>query len=358
MNGNGIGLPLKIRKTGTPCTAPSVLTPPTISGSLQVGDILTVSGGTFSGTTPFTYSYQWKRGATPVGTNSTTYQIVSDDLGQNITCEKTATNACGNATGVSNTLVPEYNPLAAAYFARVIANGGAALSASLKILLNDFFIDAQSGGYLPTLRLHLYANQHEIAACTNLISNSFTASLVSSPTFTQYNNIQGNGSTSYIDTGYNPANGVLDDASYGFCQKNNVTLGVTVHGAYRSASNQLNMIYPNYGGSILGNINGYPSTPTIKTGITTEVGQSTIVRISAAQIQGGKNGVWGAAVNEASSTLQTDNLYECAINLSGSPELRSNAQMQYSFNSTGWTESKDLALYNRMQTLLTDIAAL
>lgn len=36
----------------------------------------------------------------------------------------------------------------------------------------------------------------------------------------------------------------------------------------------------------------------------------------------------------------------------------SNSQIKYSANSTGWTATKDLALYNRMQTLLTAIAAL
>ena len=143
--GLGLGLEKINIHIGDSCISPTVLTNPTISGSLQVGDTLTVSGGTFSGTTPITYSYQWKRGATPVGINSTTYQIVSDDLGQNITCEITATNACGNATSVSNTLVPEYNADALAHITRVQADGGVVDSPAL---CNNYFIYKAANSFM------------------------------------------------------------------------------------------------------------------------------------------------------------------------------------------------------------------
>src|SRR6266702_3293819 len=41
--------------------APSNTAPPAISGTPQVGSQFTSSNGTWSGTTPITYTYQWSR---------------------------------------------------------------------------------------------------------------------------------------------------------------------------------------------------------------------------------------------------------------------------------------------------------
>src|SRR3954451_20020877 len=40
--------------------APKNTTPPSISGKAQVGQTLSGSNGTWSGTTPLTYAYQWR----------------------------------------------------------------------------------------------------------------------------------------------------------------------------------------------------------------------------------------------------------------------------------------------------------
>lgn len=207
--GLGLGLEKINIHIGDSCS-PTVLTNPTISGSLQVGDTLTVSGGTFSGTTPITYSYQWKGGATPIGTNSTTYVIVSADLGQNITCEKTATNSCGDATGVSNTLVPEYNPLAQDYFDRVVANGDSSLTSGQKSIINAKFEALIAAGITSSHVDRLFADKYcytEIQALTPWIWNGVgtgLATVAGSPTFTAGIGWTHNGS-SYIDMQFNPA---------------------------------------------------------------------------------------------------------------------------------------------------------
>ena len=78
---------------GIPVPAPNV-----------VGQTLSSTTGTWTGTAPITYSYQWKRGATNIGTNSSTYTLVQADAGNtsNITCVVTATNAGGSANATSN----------------------------------------------------------------------------------------------------------------------------------------------------------------------------------------------------------------------------------------------------------------
>lgn len=91
--------------------APSNTVAPEITGTLEVGETLTCSTGTWTGTPTITYSYQWKRGATNIGTNSATYTQVYADLNQNITCTVTATNGAGSSSQVSNTVVTIFNRL-------------------------------------------------------------------------------------------------------------------------------------------------------------------------------------------------------------------------------------------------------
>lgn len=84
-----------------PTPAPANSVAPAISGSPVVGQTLTVSNGTWSGSP--TYAYQWKRSGTPIsGATTTTYTLVSADVGATITCAVTATNAGGSTTAESS----------------------------------------------------------------------------------------------------------------------------------------------------------------------------------------------------------------------------------------------------------------
>ena len=106
--------------------APSNTVAPVISGTAVVGQTLSSTTGTWNGIPTPTYSYQWKRGATNIGTNATTYTLVSADAGQSITCVVTATNAGGSANATSNalsilaTLLDIYPNAAAAYSVRLL----------------------------------------------------------------------------------------------------------------------------------------------------------------------------------------------------------------------------------------------
>jgi hypothetical protein len=84
--------------------APTNSVAPVISGTAVVGQVLTTTDGTWDGIPTPTFAYQWKRGATNIGTNATTYTLVAADAGNtsNITCVVTATNAGGSANATSN----------------------------------------------------------------------------------------------------------------------------------------------------------------------------------------------------------------------------------------------------------------
>ena len=87
-------------------TPPVNTVAPVISGTPTAGQTLTSTTGTWTGTAPITYAYQWKRGVTNVGTNASTYVLVTGDIGADITCVVTATNAAGSADATSNSLGP------------------------------------------------------------------------------------------------------------------------------------------------------------------------------------------------------------------------------------------------------------
>ena len=90
----------------TVVTGPPVnITAPTISGTAQVGSVLTAANGTWAGSTPINYTYQWQRcspGCANIGgATSATYTLVAADAGTTIKVVVTATNAYGNANQTS-----------------------------------------------------------------------------------------------------------------------------------------------------------------------------------------------------------------------------------------------------------------
>jgi hypothetical protein len=84
-------------------------TPPTISGTPQQDQTLTAGNGTWSGTAPLTFTYQWNRcdssgkncNKIPGATNNT-YDVVKADVGNTLTITVQGTNSDGNDIATSN----------------------------------------------------------------------------------------------------------------------------------------------------------------------------------------------------------------------------------------------------------------
>lgn len=92
--------------------APENTVAPVLSGTPEVGETLSVSNGTFIGTAPITYTYQWKRdGVDIVGATSSTYLLDALDEGTEVSAEVTATNALGSDSALSNALEVGTDPV-------------------------------------------------------------------------------------------------------------------------------------------------------------------------------------------------------------------------------------------------------
>jgi hypothetical protein len=87
---------------------PAVSVPPSIAGTAQLGQTLIASPGTWTGTQPITFAYQWLRcdanggGCGNIGgANASSYLLASADVGHAIRVRVTAKNAFGATSAVS-----------------------------------------------------------------------------------------------------------------------------------------------------------------------------------------------------------------------------------------------------------------
>ena len=96
--------------TAAPNVAPANTSPPTISGTAEVGQTLTANNGTWTGTEPIVYSYRWRRcnaqGANCVDlsggvANDRTYTVRNADVGFTLRVRVTARNNDGQTSAQS-----------------------------------------------------------------------------------------------------------------------------------------------------------------------------------------------------------------------------------------------------------------
>ena len=98
-----------VAATNRAAVAPANTKPPAISGTAEVGKVLTTTNGTWSGTTPLSFSYQWRRCnnnggscADISGANDNTYTAQNADGGNTLRAVVTAKNSDGSANATSD----------------------------------------------------------------------------------------------------------------------------------------------------------------------------------------------------------------------------------------------------------------
>jgi YVTN family beta-propeller protein len=88
--------------TPTPTPAPVSTAAPVISGTVAVGHVLSVSTGSWSGTTTG-FQYQWLRDGVPIsGSTHSSYTVQTADQGHALTCTVTAADGSSTSTSTSS----------------------------------------------------------------------------------------------------------------------------------------------------------------------------------------------------------------------------------------------------------------
>ena len=89
-------------------TRPQNTVLPTISGAAKQGEVLTADPGTWTGTQPITFTYQWRRCDTNgancaniIGATSKSYTLTSVDVGNRLRVRVRAANSAGATTATS-----------------------------------------------------------------------------------------------------------------------------------------------------------------------------------------------------------------------------------------------------------------
>jgi hypothetical protein len=203
---------------GENAIAPVNTIAPVVSGTNTVGSLLTTTNGTWSGSLPITYTYQWLRNGLNIsGATSSTYTLVTADTSNVVSCRVTATNALGSANAVSNSLTI-YEAEYKAILDYATTNSYALPSTVQRLKQNTLLSSLKTAGIWA--KLDTFANfatngstQFALIDWKRLVQ--YNAS--TGPTFTTNEGFMGNGSSSYIDTNFKPStqntNYILNNAS-------------------------------------------------------------------------------------------------------------------------------------------------
>jgi hypothetical protein len=240
--------------------APSNTVAPVISGTAVVGQVLSSTTGTWTGTPTPTYSYQWKRGATNIGTNSSTYTLVQADAGNtsNITCVVTATNSAGSANATSNTIAQILDGNANTY----LINSTNDVNATFKSAINQFVIDLKTNNLWSKMnRIYPFLGGTSSKCATDLVTG---VNGTFSGTFTySANGPLPNGTNAFFDTGFNATSLTANSNHLSFDSFTNnavaidYDMGVATNGT--AGTNLLDMFLRRSNGTVALDAGNFPS---------------------------------------------------------------------------------------------------
>jgi hypothetical protein len=246
----------------------------------------------------------------------------------------------------------QIGPYTSAFVAVVVSRGGAVSAAEQGYLTT--FENSLGADLVEFDRLWIHGLSDSIAARTSFVNPSSTlVTAVNSPTFTPSQGFTGNGSTSYLDSNFNPAtNGIKytqNNASFFvyeriYFQNYYIDIG---NGNYPQA----NYIIPKL------NLNGcYFACNAIGSNqaspVTDSKGLTICYRPNSTNYYLNKNGVIGS--NQlAASLINNTNFYMLCCNDFGTPTVFSPGQI--SISGMGSANYNFTNFYNAVQTLGTSI---
>lgn len=335
---------------------------PAISGTNEVGETLSCTSGTWSGGTPITYAYQWRRDGVNIGSaTNATYLLISADAETDITCVVTATNAEGSNSATSNTvtIASEMDADAQAFITAASITDPtqqSALSTFYETLKADGIYTKMKAMYFPvtgsasTSKFNMVNPVDSDAAFRLSFSGGWTFSTGSGA------GADPNGATAYADTFLIPSSHLSTTNTHlsFFSLENTSVAGYPICiGAYDSASSSLRMLIKNGDGVFVAE--AYSSTQRILVNIPNSVGFYGTSRRSDTDLEGYKNGssVLTNLNNQGSVSLPTSSVYISAQNSGGSANAYDANKWFFASIGDGLTDTEWTNLTNAVNTLRT-----
>lgn len=348
-------------ESGSASVPPVNTVAPAVTGTAVVGQLLSCSDGTWTGTAPITFAYQWKRNGSDIGgATGNTYTLVQADAGNasNIKCAVTATNAAGVVSADSNTVATIWDASADAWFTAVSWAVGD--DTTQRQAFNALYISLKSGGFYTRLdEISVRANR-DLAAALRGLKLNLTGLAVNSPTFTQWRGIKGNATTSYVNSTFVPSTGgvnyALNSASViAYCRNAGSVRNFDM--SANNAGNVSTLIFRFSDGSAYGCINT-GATSYATTAVANGVGLYVISRTAASGAGAQtlyKDGSSIATGTQASTGLPAVSFYEGGRNASGSPDQLTDAEISLVAYGDGFNSSDVTAFKAIIDTFRTAI---
>jgi len=243
-----------------------------------------------------------------------------------------------------------------------IAGLATPLGDTQKLLVNNFVKDIKSGLSIADLDdafdfIYLLAGETSESSLKNLVKNAHHATAVSSPTFTAGHGFAGNGTSSYLDTNYNPSteaiNYLLDSASIGIYSNTNISTGVMADmGCRTSSSTNRIFLGSRFNDTFLGHLN--TNFVSAETANTDSRGSFIITRTNTSVQVDYKNGNVSRAGTDTSTGLPNANMVIGAINTAGTKSLFSTREYAFAFAGRGFTQAEVYIIHGAIAKYLNE----
>jgi hypothetical protein len=219
------------------------------------------------------------------------------------------------------------------------------LDAFVKSLKSSFQISLLSDAFD---FMYIFAGETAESSLKNLIKNAHHAEAVNSPVFSPYSGFAGNGTSSYINTGFAPSQGInytLQNAAYGTYCNTNKAADEHIMSTRNASNNAESTLLPlRTTGNAEFKING-TSTPHNALSIGSSVGLFTVVRNGTNVFLALNNAIHTTASSPVSG-LSGYPFAVLARNSGGSISQFTTREVSFAFAGKGLTEQDVVYLNN------------
>lgn len=252
-------------------------------------------------------------------------------------------------------LAPPIDPDALKWRAAVIAAGGP-VSDVQKRRVSTLIRSLKASGVWSTLdRLWLHAAENPTQALADLVTRATATTAGHAPTFTAGRGFQGNGTSQYIDLGFNAS------TAGGKYTQNDAMMATWVETAQSDASraDYIGNDFNNYG--LIGQLNvtqaefGINSASSLTGNFVTKVGLWHLQRTASNAVAAYQNGLAFASNSAASAVTANDNFLALAADQVGSPTNFTNGRVSMSAIGKSMTTGQISAFYNALRAYMTAV---